>query len=82
MEGTIVATAFLEPLIRRLVPAEEARNTGGGYAGYFAGNLYAGGNLVLGTGSNPRLYAAAAGGEQNRYLNLLNSPTSPSASRP
>ncbi len=35
---------------------------------------------MLDTGSNPRLYAAAAGGEQNRYLNLLNSPTSPSAS--
>lgn len=37
------------------------------------------GNLTLETGGSPALYTAASGGEQNRYLSLLNSPTFQSA---
>ena len=56
------------------------QNSGGGYAGYFSGNLFSSGNIVLEAGGNPRLYTASLSGEQNRYLTLLNSPSSPSAS--
>jgi len=39
------------------------------------------GNMVLDSGINPSvLFTAASGGEQNKYLGLFNSPTSPSAS--
>jgi len=38
------------------------------------------GNLTLDPGSNPILFTAASGGEQNRYLSLINSPTTQTAS--
>jgi hypothetical protein len=38
------------------------------------------GSLTLEAGSSPGLFTAASGGEQNRYLALLNSPTYTSAS--
>jgi hypothetical protein len=38
------------------------------------------GNLILDPGGSPTLYTAASGGEQNRYLNLINSPSFSSAS--
>jgi hypothetical protein len=38
------------------------------------------GHLTLDAGGSPALYTAAAGGEQNRYLMLLNSPSYQSAS--
>jgi len=38
------------------------------------------GSVVLETGGNPGLFTAASGGEQNRYLALLNSPTLQNAS--
>ena len=38
------------------------------------------GDLTLDSGTSPALYTAAAGGEQNRYLSLLNSPSFQSAS--
>lgn len=38
------------------------------------------GNLVLDPGSNPFLFTAAVGGEQSRYLELLNSPSFQGAS--
>lgn len=38
------------------------------------------GNLALEAGGSPTLFTAAGGGEQNRYLNLINSPNYLSAS--
>lgn len=38
------------------------------------------GNLTLEAGSSPVLYTGTGNAELNRYLNLINSPTSPSAS--
>jgi hypothetical protein len=38
------------------------------------------GNLVLEAGGSPGLFTAASGGEQNRYLSLVNSPSFQSAS--
>ncbi len=38
------------------------------------------GNLVLEAGGNPGLFTAASGGEQNRFLSLINSPTTLTAS--
>lgn len=38
------------------------------------------GNLTLEAGGSPTLFTAASGGEQNRYLNLINSPAYLSAS--
>lgn len=38
------------------------------------------GHLTLEAGANPAIYTSAATGEQNRFLNLLNSFASPSAS--
>lgn len=38
------------------------------------------GNITVDAGGNPALFTAAGGGEQNRYLSLLNSPTLQSAS--
>jgi hypothetical protein len=38
------------------------------------------GSLILDPGGSPTFYTAASGAEQNRYLNLINSPTFPSAS--
>ncbi|HZS06469.1 MAG TPA: hypothetical protein VFD58_16640 [Blastocatellia bacterium] len=38
------------------------------------------GHLTLDAGGSPVLYTAAGGGEQNRYLQLINSPEAPSAS--
>ncbi len=38
------------------------------------------GNLTLENGGSPGLFTAASGGEQNRYLTLLNSPTTQTAS--
>src|SRR5436190_3322549 len=38
------------------------------------------GNLTLDAGASPSLYTSSSSGEQNRYLQLINSPNSPSAS--
>jgi hypothetical protein len=38
------------------------------------------GNLTLDAGGSPTLYTSSVSGEQNRYLQLINSPSSPSAS--
>jgi Chaperone of endosialidase len=38
------------------------------------------GNLTLDPGGNPILYTSATSGEQNRYLSLINSPTTQTAS--
>ncbi len=38
------------------------------------------GNLTLDAGTDPVIYTSASSGEQNRYLDLINSPSSPSAS--
>jgi len=38
------------------------------------------GSVVLDPGGSPTLYTSSSAGEQNRYLNLINSPTFPSAS--
>ena len=36
--------------------------------------------MTLDTGGNPTIFTAASGGEQNRYLGLINSPTTQTAS--
>ena len=38
------------------------------------------GHLLLDPGANPIVYASSTGGEQNRFLQLINSPSTPSAS--
>ncbi|MCA1817772.1 MAG: hypothetical protein LC746_15520, partial [Acidobacteria bacterium] len=38
------------------------------------------GHLLLDPGASPILYTSSAAGEQNRFLQLINSPTTPSAS--
>jgi hypothetical protein len=48
--------------------------------GYPTAKLDVRGHLTLDPGVSPTLYTAASGGEQNRYLQLINSPSSPSAS--
>ncbi|HEY6046609.1 MAG TPA: hypothetical protein VIU65_08400, partial [Pyrinomonadaceae bacterium] len=38
------------------------------------------GHLLLDPGANPIVYSSSTGGEQNRFLQLINSPSTPSAS--
>jgi hypothetical protein len=38
------------------------------------------GNLLLDPGANPIVYTSSASGEQNRFLQLINSPSTPNAS--
>lgn len=46
----------------------------------FSSGLAVSGNLTLEAGGDPVLFTSSLSGEQNRYLALINSPSSPSAS--
>jgi len=59
--------------------SQSANNIGIGTATP-AGKLDVRGNLVLDSGADPILYTGTANSELNRYLSLINSPLSPSAS--
>lgn len=75
---------FSEDYLNGSSPAGFLRLNGDGNVGVGAAvpvsKLDVRGALTLESGGNATLYTGTAGAEQNRYLNLINSPSAPSAS--
>jgi len=82
--GYNYGTASAVPLFLSVDGANTVLNSGGGDVGIGTPNpaskLDVRGSLVLDPGVSPTLYTSASSGEQNRFLNLINSPLFQSAS--